>query len=88
MESSQSAPTKNMAVICSLAELPNGGFRVVLDDARKGHEPGSWTYNSLFTFKDYAPGGLNDLAALPDTELANFGYLVLVRLLASNGLGT
>jgi hypothetical protein len=88
MQSSQKTPTKNMAVLCSLAELPDGGFRVVLDDARKDHESGAWDYHSLFTFKDYAPGSLNDLASLTETELADFGYHVLTRLLASNGLGT
>jgi len=88
MESSQKAPTKNMAVLCSLAELPDGALRIVLDDASKGHDPGAWAYHSLFTFKDYAPGSLSDLAALPETELADFGYHVLARLLASNGLGT
>ena len=87
MESSQKTPTKSMAVLCSLAELPDGGLRVVLDDARKGHESGVWAYHSLFTFKEYAPGSLDDLAALPETELADFGYHVLARLLASNGHG-
>jgi len=42
----------------------------------------------LVTFKDYPPGTLEDLTALPEEELANFGYYVLARLLASNGLGT
>jgi hypothetical protein len=88
MDSSQKVPSKSMAVLCSLAELPNGSLRVVLDDARKGHEPGSWAYQSLVTFKDYPPGALEDLAALSETELANFGHYVLARLLASNGHGT
>ena len=88
MESSQKVPTKKMAVICSLAELSDGTLRVVLDDARKSSDPGTWAYHSLFTFKDYAPGTLNDLAALPEDELANFGLFVLTRLLVNNGLGT
>ena len=88
MESSQKTPTKSMAVVCSLGDLPDGGLRVILDDARKANEQSTWAYHSLFTFKDYASGTLNDLAALPETELANFGYHVLARLLASNGLGT
>lgn len=86
MESSQKTPTRNTAVLCSLAELPDGGLRVVLDDVRKGHESGTWAYYSLFTFKDYAPGSLSDLAALTEAELADFGYHVMARLLASNGL--
>ena len=88
MESSQTFPTKSKAVLCSLAVLPDGSLRVVLDDARKGQEPGVWAYQSLVTFKDYSPGTLEDLAALPEEELANFGHYVLARLLASNGLST
>jgi len=88
MESSQNVPTKSMAVVCSLAELPDGSLRVVLDDARKSQAPGNWACHSLFTFKDFAPGALEDLAALPESELANFGYYVLARLLVSNGHGT
>ena len=88
MEFPQPAPTKSIAVLCSLAVLPDGSLRVVLDDARKGQEPGTWAYQSLVTFKDYPPGTLEDLTALPEEELANFGYYVLARLLASNGLGT
>ncbi len=88
MDSSHTFPTKNMAVLCSLALLPDGSLRVMLDDARKGQEPGAWAYESLVTFKDYSPGTLEDLAALPEEELANFGHYVLARLLASNGLST
>jgi hypothetical protein len=77
--------TKNMAVVCRLAELPGGSLRVVLDDVGEGEAPGTWTYHSLFTYKDYVPGGLDDLTALTDTELADFGYHVLARLFASNG---
>ncbi|CAN7142678.1 hypothetical protein LJR168_002328 [Pseudoxanthomonas sp. LjRoot168] len=88
MESSQKIPTKSMAVLCSLAELSDSGLRVILEDACKGHESGTWAYHSLFTFKDYAPGSLEDLAGLPEAELADFGFNVLARLLASNGLGT
>ena len=88
MESSQKVPLKRMGVLCSLAELPDGSLRVVLDDLSKGQEPGTWAYQSLVSFKDYSPGVLDDLATLPETELANFGYYVLARLLASNGHGT
>lgn len=86
MESSQKFPTKSMAVVCCLAELPEGGLRVVLDDVRKDSNSGAWRYECLFTFKDYSPGSLEDLASLPDSELANFGLYVLARLLASNGI--
>ena len=88
MKSSQAAPTKNMGVLCSLAELADGSLRVVLDDVRKGQDATSWSHQSLFTFKDYAPGHLADLAELPENELADFGYYVLTRLLVSNGHGT
>ncbi len=76
-----------MAVLCSLAELPDGSFRVILDDARKGQELGAWVSDSLFTFKDYSPGCLNNLASVSEAELADLSYNLLARLLASNGLG-
>jgi hypothetical protein len=88
MESSQKDSTrKDMAVLCSLAELPDGGLRIVLDDVRKSHESGAWVYHSLFTYKDYASLNLDDLAALSETELADFGYHVLARLIASSIVG-
>ncbi|WP_115563416.1 hypothetical protein [Xanthomonas arboricola] len=86
MESSQKASVKDMAVLCSLAELPDRSFRVILDDARKGRELGTWVSDSLFTFKDYPPGCLNNLASVSEAELADFGYNLLARLLVSNGL--
>lgn len=87
MNSSQEAAVKDMGVICSLAEHPDGSLRVILDDAaRMNGEPGRWAYKNLFTFKDYPAGELNDLAALSQAELADFGFNVLLRLLASNGL--
>jgi hypothetical protein len=75
-----------MGVVCCLADLPDGGLRVVLDDVRKEGTSNAWVYECLFTFKDYPPGSLEDLAALPESELANFGLYVLARLLASNGI--
>ena len=88
MESSQRFPSRPMAVPCSLAELPDGGLRVVLDDVSKGPDAETWKYHSLVTYKDYASGSLEDLAALSETELADFGYYVLARLLASAGVNT
>ncbi|MFW3175500.1 hypothetical protein FLG15_21290 [Xanthomonas phaseoli pv. dieffenbachiae] len=88
MESSQKAPVRDMAVLCSLAELPDGSLRVILDDVRKGHGPGTWVSESLFTFNDYPSGCLSDLASVPEAELADVGYNVLARLLANNRLGT
>ncbi|PPU67227.1 hypothetical protein [Xanthomonas pisi] len=88
MESSQKATVKDMAVLCSLAELPDGSLRVTLDDARKDQEPGAWVCGSLFTFKDYPAGCLDDLASIPEVELADVGYNLLARLLASNRPGT
>jgi hypothetical protein len=87
MESSQDLPVKDFGVLCSLAELPDGSMRLVLDDLKRTDEPQTWRYQSLFTFKDYGPGKL-DPASRSEKELADFGYNVLVRLLASNGLGT
>jgi len=77
-----------MAVLCSLAELPDGSLRVTLDDVAKGKQPNTWEHQSLFTFKDYSPETLTELSALPEAELASFGYYVLARLLAGNGYGT
>lgn len=76
-----------MAVLCSLAELPDGSLRVTLDDVAKGKQVNTWAHQSLFTFKDYSPGTLAELNSLPDTELASFGYYILARLMASNGYG-
>ena len=84
MKSSQTAKTKGLAVLCSLAELDDGSLRVVLDDVAKGHEPDSWVYRSLFTFKDYQT---RDLADLPEKELAAFGQYVLIRLLGGERIG-
>ncbi|MCC4609719.1 hypothetical protein [Xanthomonas campestris] len=88
MESSQKAPVKDMAVLCSLAELPDGSLRVILDDARKGHGPGTWASESLFTFNDYPSGCLNNVASMLEAELAEVGYNVLARLIANNRLDT
>ncbi len=88
MESSQQRPLKNSAVLCAVAELEGGGLRLVLDDVEQAGGPKQWKHRTLFTFKDYAPGELQDLASLPEEELANFGYSVLARLLACNGVDT
>ena len=87
MESSQQRPVQNNAVLCALAKLPDGGLRLVLDDLETTGEAGQWRYRTHFTFKDFAPGELQDLAGLPEAELANFGYAVLARLLACNRHG-
>ena len=88
MDSSQKVPVGNSAVLCSLAELPDGSLRVVLDDVERGSESAPWTHRSLFTFTDYTADALNDLANRPESELASVGYYVLTRLLVSNGHGT
>lgn len=85
MESSQKYSIKNRAVLCNLAELPDGSLRVTLDDVAKGKQVNTWEHQSLFTFKDYSPETLAELSSLPETELASFGYYILARLMASNG---
>ena len=87
MESSSKLQPKGMAVLCSLVELPEGGLRVVIDDAQRSHDPGAWTLKRVFTHKDYPPGSLDDVATLSEAELAEFGFNVLVRLLAINKHG-
>ncbi|MCU1057738.1 hypothetical protein B9Y88_20800 [Stenotrophomonas maltophilia] len=84
MNSYQSYPIRRDAVLCSLAELPDGGLRVVLDDLRQSDTPGQWKNHVFVTFKDY-PAGQFDPATLPKEELEAFGHYVLVRLLAING---
>lgn len=84
MDSHQTYPTRRDAVLCSLAELPDGGLRVVLDDLRRADAPGQWKNYAFVTCKDY-PAGELDPAMLPKEELEAFGHYVLVRLLAING---
>ncbi|KUP01633.1 hypothetical protein AR276_18625, partial [Stenotrophomonas maltophilia] len=84
MNSYQPYPIRRDAVLCSLAELPDGGLRVVLDDLRQSDTPGQWKNHVFVTFKDY-PAGQLDPATLPKEELEAFGHYVLVRLLAING---
>ncbi|WP_164263623.1 DUF3658 domain-containing protein [Stenotrophomonas maltophilia] len=84
MDSYQPYPIRRHAVLCSLAELPDGRLRVVLDDLRQADAPGQWKNHTFVTFKDYAAGEL-DPATLPKEELEAFGHYVLVRLLAING---
>jgi len=84
LDSYQTYPPRRDAVLCSLAELPDGGLRVVLDDLRQSDTPGQWKNHVFVTFKDY-PAGQLDPATLPKEELEAFGHYVLVRLLAING---
>lgn len=80
MDSYQPHPIRRDAVLCSLAELPDGGLRVVMDDLRQT----GWQNRFFVTFKDYAAGQL-DPSTLPNEELQAIGLYVLVRLLAING---
>ncbi|HID8536491.1 TPA: hypothetical protein ACXIMI_001612 [Stenotrophomonas maltophilia] len=84
MDSYQPYTIRRDAVLCSLAELPDGGLRVVMDDLRQTGEPGHWQNRFFVTFKDYAAGQL-DPSTLPNEELQAIGLYVLVRLLAING---
>jgi len=86
MDSTQNLPVREFGVLCSLAELPDGSRRLVLDDLKRSDMPQTWRCHSLFTFKDYDPGTLAP-GTLSEQELADFGFQVLTRLLASNGLG-
>lgn len=86
MDSYQPYPIRRDAVLCSLAELPDGGLRVVMDDLRQTGEPGYWKHSVFVTLRDYAAGvGQLDPATLPDEELQKVGLFVLARLLAING---
>lgn len=82
----QPYPIRRDAVLCSLAELPDGGLRVVMDDLRQTGEPGHWQHSLFVTLRDYAAGaGQLDPSTLPDEELQKVGLFVLARLLAING---
>jgi hypothetical protein len=85
MNPHQNAATCRNAVLCSLADLPDGGVRLVLDDLRKSETAGMWQHRTFVTFKDYPPSMLADPESLSEAELADFGFSVLVRLLAVNG---
>ena len=52
MDSYQPYPIRPDAVLCSLAELPDGGLRVVMDDLRQTGEPGQWQNRIFVTFTD------------------------------------
>jgi hypothetical protein len=85
MNPHQNAATCLNAVLCSLADLPDGGLRVVVDDLRKSDTAGMWQHHTFVTFKDYPPNTLAEPEGLSEAELADFGFFVLVRLLAVNG---
>ncbi|WP_340568575.1 DUF3658 domain-containing protein [Stenotrophomonas sp. G106K1] len=85
MDTHKNAATRRNAVLCSLAELPDGGMRVVVDDLRKSDAAGMWQHHTFVTFKDYPPNILAEPEGLSEAELADFGFFVLVRLLAVNG---
>ncbi len=85
MDTHKNAATRRNAVLCSLADLPDGGLRVVMDDLRKSDTAGMWQHRTFVTFKDYPPSMLADPVGLSEAELADFGFFVLVRLLAVNG---
>lgn len=73
------------AVLCSLAELPDGRLRVALDNLRKADAAGLWRHRTFVTYQDYPADMLAVPGGLSDAELAEFGFNVLVRLLAING---
>ena len=71
-------------IVCSIRERESGKLRVVLDDVTNSEHPspGPWLHRGLFTWKDYEPEALEQPEDLPDVEMANFGFNILVRLLA------
>ncbi|MGV6483609.1 DUF3658 domain-containing protein [Stenotrophomonas indicatrix] len=85
MNPHQNDATCRNAVLCSLADLPDGGVRLVLDDLRKSETAGMWQHRTFVTFKDCPPSMLADPESLSEAELADSGFFVLVRLLAVNG---
>lgn len=73
----------NDGVVCSLREIESGRLRLVLDDVKnegKGNR-GPWAHHVVFTFKDFDVEEIDNLQ-LSETELAEFGFNVLARLVA------
>lgn len=82
MDSAETPEARNLAVLCTLGTLADGSLRVQLDDVQQGASPGAWQHRTFVTFKDYPSGVLEDLTSLPESELADFGFYVLARLLS------
>jgi hypothetical protein len=73
----------NSGVVCSLRELTDGKFRLVLDDVSnsKSSTDGAWKHEIVFTWKDYDKKELES-HHLSEKELADIGFNLLARLLA------
>ena len=71
-------------VVASLERLPDGGLRLVFDDAvrEESRTRDTWTKRSLFTHLDL-PAAADDV---PDPVLTDIAFNLIVRLRAANGL--
>ena len=73
----------NSGVVCSLLELEDGKYRLVLDDVSNSQETtkGTWRHEVVFTWKEYDKNEIEDYE-LSEKELAEIGFNLLARLVA------
>jgi len=73
----------NSGVICSLIELENGKYRLILDDVSNSDKTTKceWKHEVVFTWKEYDKNEIDDYN-LSEKELAGLGYHILARLIA------
>lgn len=79
METNTDRP-RTFGVLASLKE-EGEGYRLTLDDLEGMEKEGDWRKISLITWKDYPKERIHELS-LDDRELADFGRIVLIRLMA------
>jgi hypothetical protein len=71
---------RTFGVLASLKQ-EGEGYRLILDDLEGMEREGDWRKISLITWKDYPKEKIHELS-LDDKELADFGRIVLIRLMA------
>ena len=72
--------TKN-GIVCCLRKNNNEELTLIFDDVsnEKQGTSGTWKHNVVFTWKDIKA---KDIENLPETELAEIGSNLIIRLLA------
>ena len=70
-------------VVCSLLEIENNKYRLVLDDVSNSSAStdGVWQHETVVTWKEYENLDLENID-FSEKELSDFGYYVLTRLAA------
>ncbi|WP_028582837.1 hypothetical protein [Desulfogranum japonicum] len=82
MKTDDGVRAKN-GVVCSLREENNDSFTLILDDVINinGKTSESWEHNVVFTWKEIKAKYIENLS---ESELADIGYNLIIRLLALN----